>query len=112
MATKPGARDRMVIFEVITSKPLPIGQQVFISGDQPILGTWRADGFPLTRMDDLIWSASAVVTGSDPVTFKITRGSWATEAVNDDGTVPGNLTIDPVNKPKISVRVTRWKDRA
>lgn len=112
MTRKPGARDRMVVFEVSTAKPLPIGQQIFIAGDQPILGNWRADGFPLTRMDELVWAASAVVEGSAPIAFKVTRGSWATEAVNEDGTIPGNLSVDPVNKPKMAVRVTRWKDGA
>ena len=112
MTRQPGPRDRMVIFEVLTTKALPVGQQVFIAGEHPGLGNWRPDGFPLTRMDDLIWSASAVVDGAEPVAFKITRGSWRTEAVNPDGSIPGNLTVDPVNRPKISVRVERWRDEA
>ena len=112
MSRKPGARDRMVIFEVTTARPLAIGQQVFVSGSQPMLGNWKADGFPLTRMDDLLWSASAVVEGAAPIEFKITRGSWATEAVNPDGSIPANFTVDPVNRPKVAVRVERWKDQA
>ena len=61
------AAERAVVFEVTTHKPLPVGQQIFIAGNQPMIGAWKPDGFPLTRMDDnTFWFALA---SSDALLF-------------------------------------------
>lgn len=71
--------ERMVTFEITTTRPLPVGQQVFISGNIDPLGNWQADGFPLTRLDDNLWSGYTVIKPGMEVEFKITRGTWASE---------------------------------
>ena len=49
-SSKVRKTQRTVQFEVKTLKPLPVGQQVFVSGTQRVLGNWRPDGVPLTPL--------------------------------------------------------------
>lgn len=103
-------RQRMIVFEITTPSALPVGDQVFVSGDHPVLGQWRADGLPLTRMDERLWTGSAMVPIGVPVSFKVTRGSWETEAVDAEGNVPPNTEVPAEGTPCVKVQVERWKD--
>jgi hypothetical protein len=102
--------ERTVSFEVKTAKPLPVGQQVFIAGNARMLGAWRPDGFPLTRMGELVWFGSAILPTDLSVEFKVTRGTWADEEVLDDGSAPPNNVIKPGGDISIRRTVTAWKD--
>lgn len=103
--------EKIVLFEITTTRPLPVGQQVFIAGNQPMLGDWKPDGFPLTRMDDNTWAATAIVAPQIPLEFKITRGTWESEAVGDGGVIPTN-TIVETGRSRIVATVSRWRDDA
>ncbi len=117
MADKPGKKssrinERMVTFEITTLRPLPVGQQVFISGDTDALGHWRADGFPLTRLDDNLWSGYMLAREDQPIEFKITRGGWH----NEEADKPGAAREDNHKLPaggNITFRhiVNSWIDR-
>ncbi len=109
-AKKSRANAKPVIFEITTARPLPVGQQVFIAGNQPMLGRWQPDGLPLTRMDDNTWVATAIVKPDAPLEFKITRGTWETEAVGDSGEILPNIVIDAAGKSRITAIVNRWRD--
>lgn len=109
-ARKSRTTEKTVIFEITTVKPLRAGQQVFIAGNQTMLGAWRPDGLPLTRMDENTWVASAIINTTKPLEFKITRGTWETEAVNEDGSLQSNIEIDTSAKARIVATVKRWRD--
>ncbi len=112
MATTARSRSasRQITFEVTTSTPLPVGEQVFIAGDTDALGNWAADGFPLTRVEDTVWSGSLLFPASQRVEYKITRGAWNAEEALEDGSVPGNQAIEPGPDRLVQHRVARWKD--
>lgn len=42
--------------------------------------------------------------------FKITRGSWETEAASKRGSTPGNQAFDNIRNDTMKVRIERWKD--
>jgi len=105
------SKEKIVLFEITTTRPLPVGQQVFIAGNQPLLGDWKPDGFPLTRMDENTWAATAIVDPEIALEFKITRGTWETEAVGDGGTIPTNTIVES-GKSRIVATVSRWRDDA
>ena len=109
---KTRSTERTITFEVITPTPLPVGEQVFISGNQAELGEWKPDGFPLTREDDNRWIGSLVVPPEETVAYKITRGSWESEEVDEQGQVPQDKTIEPGPHRKVTHRISRWKDLA
>lgn len=104
--------ERTITFEITTPTSLPVGQQVFISGNIDMLGAWRPDGFPLTRMDDLLWTGYAVISSGTPIEFKITRGTWNTEEADAEGQVrTHNQTLPEQGNVAYRHKVVRWIDR-
>ncbi len=102
--------ERTVTFEVKTRKPLPVGEQVFITGDIQMLGRWRPDGFPLTRMGENTWGGTAILPSDRTIEFKITRGSWNDEEILDDGSAPANGVIPSGGDHAVRRSVAAWKD--
>jgi hypothetical protein len=102
---------RTVVFEIETAKPLPVGEQVFIAGSADMLGAWAPDGFPLTRLGENLWSASAILPSAETVEYKVTRGSWDTEEALESGESPANSVLEPGGDEKVARRVAAWKDR-
>lgn len=105
-------KNRRVTFEIRTERPLSVGEQVFIAGNQEMLGNWKADGFPLTRMADNIWTGAAILPGDETVEFKITRGDWDTEEINADGKAPENSVLKPGGDTAVRRTIASWKDMA
>ena len=46
VAARNRGESRQVTFEVVTKTPLPVGEQVFVTGNQDSLGNWAPDGLP------------------------------------------------------------------
>lgn len=108
---KSNTDSKKVLFTVRTVGPLPMGQQVFISGGLPALGNWDADGLALTRMDDNCWSAQLQVPAGQQVAYKITRGSWSAEEVTRDDCVPADYSFVVQGEDvQIDHLVHHWKD--
>ncbi|HEY8239915.1 MAG TPA: CBM20 domain-containing protein [Kiritimatiellia bacterium] len=102
--------ERTVSFEIKTAKPLSVGEQVFIAGNVSMLGAWRPDGFPLTRMGEDTWFGSAILPNDIVIEFKVTRGSWDDEEVQEDGSAPPNAVLKPGGDVSVRRSVTGWKD--
>ncbi len=94
----------------VTVDHLPEGDKVHIVGNVPSLGTWDPAGVPLNRSEDGVWSRSFDIDADLPVQFKITRGSWVTEALNADDTIPENNLLFVTQPTTVSVHVAKWKD--
>lgn len=113
MAAKARSESRQITFEVTTRKPLPVGEQVFITGNHDSLGNWDPDGFPLTRTADNVWVGSAVFPAGQTIEYKITRGSWDSEEALENGAVPAaNKTALADQDRQVRHEVARWKDTA
>lgn len=110
--TKRRKRNRTVNFEVRTLAPLSVGEQVFISGNVAELGRWQPDGFPLTRMGENIWAGTATLPVHEDVEYKVTRGSWDTEEVDEAGVVPGNSALKSGGDTTVRRTVAKWRDQA
>lgn len=100
---------RMLVV-VQTAVSLGVGEQVFLTGSTAELGAWSPDSIPMTRMDENRWEAPLRLRSDQPVEFKITRGTWSTEAVDANGRVPGNRLLEPQEEGQMVVNVTAWKD--
>ena len=107
-----GSTGRTITFEINTPIPLAVGEQVFVSGNQAELGEWKADGFPLTREDDNRWTGTVVVASREAIAYKITRGSWESEEVDENGHIPQDKRIEPGPNRRVTHRINRWKDLA
>jgi predicted alpha/beta superfamily hydrolase len=103
---------RKIRFKVCTTEPLPTGEQIFIAGSDETLGHWQADGLALTRMEDLVWEAEAALPVDQPISYKVTRGSWDAEEVRKDGTIPKDYIIPSGSDDLIEEHlIYHWNDR-
>lgn len=110
MPAKRKDENRQITFEVITRVPLPVGEQVFISGNQHVLGNWNSEGFPLARTDDNTWAGSVILPVTEIVEYKVTRGSWESEEVQEDGRIPPNFVLEAGRSRVVRHEVKRWRD--
>lgn len=101
---------RTITFEITTAAPLQAGEQVFVTGEPAELGSWQPDGLPLSRLNDSLWSASVTLPGANGFEFKITRGSWDAEQVDQEGNRPGNSVVKPGHDEVVRVHVQNWSD--
>lgn len=64
---------------------------VYITGNRPECGFWNPGFYAMDG--DMPRSARLKVAEGDRVEFKFTLGSWETEALSDEGTVPKNYVV-------------------
>jgi predicted alpha/beta superfamily hydrolase len=61
-------------------------------------------------MGDFLWSGNVSLPGGKPIPYKLTRGSWASEEIKEDGSVPSNHTLKAGIDTCVEHRVYHWKD--
>ncbi|MEW6194270.1 MAG: serine hydrolase [Bacteroidota bacterium] len=95
---------------VVESNYLPGGSQLYIIGNHRFLGQWIRTGIPMSPQKDGSWLKSFSFPDSTKLEFKITRGSWQSEAVNSDGTIPPNFSYVVEKDTTLNIRIADWKD--
>jgi len=98
-----------ITFEVIP-KILPDSSTIYITGNHKELGFWNPQKIPLLKQADGRWSISFKFKSGTYLEYKITRGSWQTEAVSADGAVPSNSILEVEGDTTIHIEVETWKD--
>jgi enterochelin esterase-like enzyme len=81
-----------IMLTVIANVPDDCGT-VYITGNRSELGLWNPGIYAMEGGGDLPRSARLKVAAGTRVEFKFTLGSWETEALSDDGTVPPNYVV-------------------
>ena len=109
--TAPPADPAALTIRVVPDT-LPPGSTVYLTGDLPALGEWTPDGFPLKSGNDGSWSGNLAVARGTSLSFKITRGSWETEAVDSDGIEFPNTALRISRDTTVTIRVPGWRDTA
>jgi len=105
-----GKEPPAVTFRVI-AHDIPEPHQIYVAGNLPLLGTWDPDGLRLARESDSSWSATVSIPAGQTLEFKITRGSWGTEAVGSDGLERPNVTALVEDDTTLTIAVAQWRDR-
>ena len=86
--------------------------RVFVTGDHKLLGDWQPDKIELQRLQgENVFKKSIEFPAKTPVNFKFTRGSWGTERLQDDGTIPSNSRIFLNSDTTFSLTINRWRDQ-
>ncbi|MDZ7626524.1 MAG: CBM20 domain-containing protein [Ignavibacteriaceae bacterium] len=60
---------------------LPEGSKIYITGNDDQMGNWQPDSIELSEIEKGKWSKSFSFIKGKKLEFKITRGSWNTEAL-------------------------------
>ena len=102
-------QEKEITFSVIP-KSLPDAAVIYITGNHKKLGMWNPGAVPLERQHDACWSKTFWFKNDANLEYKITRGSWQTEAVNLEGAVLPNSRLSVKNDTTIIIKIENWKD--
>jgi predicted alpha/beta superfamily hydrolase len=100
---------KSVTFKVIPES-LPDTSQVYVSGNDILLGEWNPAAVTLMKFPDGSWRKTFSFPAGTHLEYKFTRGSWHTEAVDSLGFVPSNYILNVEEDSTIIIRVAGWKD--
>lgn len=95
----------------LTAKNLPEGSSVYITGNDDQLGNWQPDSIQLDRNQNGNWTKDFSFEKGKKLEFKITRGSWKTQALNSDGSVPPNYAFEVLRDTITKIKINRWADQ-
>ena len=84
--------------------------KVFVSGNIAALGNWHPGQIKLERVENKIWSTTFNVEKGTRLEFKFTKGSWATEALGSDSSVPQNTVVIPTHDTTVVSTIFNWRD--
>ncbi len=104
-------RKQVVTIQIIP-KILPEGDKVYIVGNHDLLGSWMPELVPLEKQDDGSWCRQFLLRRNSKLEFKITRGSWHTEAADAEGKVLPNFTATVNSDKKLTLHIENWRDLA
>jgi len=84
-------------------------ENVFIIGDNIKLGRWQ-EGMAqkLNRVNDSTFVLLLEFDKPETLQFKFTKGSWANEALNDDGSLPNNTTVRLSQDTALTYTINKW----
>lgn len=104
------AQKKVNVEIIVISETVPPSSGVYVTGNNNSLGNWQPDAVKLNKMSKDKWSEKFIFNHGDKIEFKVTRGSWANEALNDDGSVPSNYIIEVKKDTTIQITVKLWAD--
>jgi predicted alpha/beta superfamily hydrolase len=84
---------------------------IYVTGNHIKLGNWQPDVVKLSKSETGENSKSISFKYGEMIEFKITRGNWDTEALNVDGSTPGNFTLTVKNDTTINIQIKLWADQ-
>lgn len=109
-ATPPIPGNDMDVTLRVECPPVPEGDRVYVVGNLPALGNWNPAAVPLEQQSDGAWIRVFHLRRGTPLELKITRGSWASEGLDDQRRIRPNLRVRAGDTPVITVRIGGWRD--
>jgi predicted alpha/beta superfamily hydrolase len=101
-----------VIIRVVLPAGTSSNDRITVAGNHALLGSWDPSVSRLTRVSDSIAEGRFEIPRGTHLEFKVTRGTWDTEAIYlATGEVPSNTVIRAERGRVVVVRPLGWKDR-
>ena len=102
------SQDTVKVTIIVKANNLPVDYSVYVAGNDVKLGNWQPDAVKLSEIEKGKWSKRFSFIKNKKLEFKITRGSWETEALNDDGSIPVNHKLEVVKDTVVEIEVKLW----
>jgi len=104
------SQSKKLVVRVVVPPTTPEEASIFITGNTPSLGEWDPGKVRLQKVNDSVWSFLVTATVGDIIEFKITRGTWTTEAIYVDGMIPQNMTVRVLSDTTLVLKPVTWND--
>lgn len=105
---------KTVTIVAVTPFLTPANSSIFLTGDLPGRCNWQADCVKMSQIEPGIYSAQIEVPNNqNEIVYKITRGSWETEAADSYSRPYDNsiVKMDETDSPVV-LDIIHWKDLA
>jgi CubicO group peptidase (beta-lactamase class C family) len=102
--------DMKTVTFIVNSETTSANDSIFITGNNRKLGNWNPNRVRLQKNDPFIWERTFFFEKGLDLKYKITRGSWDSEGLNDQKKVPDNYKLNVQSDTTVIVRVPFWKD--
>ncbi|WP_396197351.1 alpha/beta hydrolase-fold protein, partial [Flavobacterium sp.] len=100
-----GQNNSIITFKVQVPNAI---DEVYITGNQEILGNWNPSKIKMNRISDFEREISLPLTF--PIELKFTRGNWESEAIIKSNGETSNLLIENSSKKTYIYKVRYWID--
>jgi len=99
-----------VTFRVVTPVSTPRDANIYIAGNDSLLGLWDPGRVSLRAENDSVWVGEFRFAHGKELEYKITRGAWNLEAIYQEGEIPQNNRLVVERDTAIVVRPLMWRD--
>ena len=83
---------------------------IFIAGNTDRLGNWQPSEIMLRQLNDSLWVFRDTFAVHSTIEFKITQGTWSSEAIYSEGTVPQNTVCSVSGDTVLHMTPLFWSD--
>lgn len=104
------AQDTAQVTFIVEAENVPESSMIYIAGNDVSLGRWAPDGQQMEFIENK-WQKKLQFQKGVSLEFKFTRGSWQTEALNDEGSVPANYKLKIINDTTVVYKIKLWADQ-
>lgn len=99
-----------ITINVIMPPSTPANTTIYLTGNHPLLGNWIPKSMVVEEINDSLRSITFSMPRGYNLEFKISRGSWDTQAMYRAGEVPDNISVRVTQDTVITLRPVGWKD--
>ncbi len=99
-----------VTLEVI-SPTLEDTSKIYVAGNIEELGGWKPDKVMLNYSGNKIWNKKFEIVKGTRLEYKFTKGSWATEALGSDSSIPQNAVLVANRDTIVLITIFNWRDK-
>lgn len=86
-------------------------KQVYLTGNNSHLGNWKPAAVPMDRESDSLWSKTLSFKNGETVEYKVTAGSWWTEALGSNGKIYDRPRLRVESDAVVRVNVHDWLNK-
>lgn len=97
---------------IVTSENVPEKSTIYITGNHSLTGNWDPGKVSLTKKENSIWEREFSFPKGFHLEYKLTLGSWESEALDEEGKVPANSSLKIVNDTTVIIDVKSWGDQS
>ena len=105
------AQEKVKVTLELIAPTLDDTTKVFVAGNIEPLGLWRADKIQMNKISKEKWIYEFEIEKGTQVEYKFTKGSWQTEALGNDLSIPKNNILIAERDTTVSKTILNWRDK-
>jgi serine phosphatase RsbU (regulator of sigma subunit) len=102
--------DKKVKF-IVRLKDKSFNYNLYLSGNDTILGNWHAKAVPMDKISDSEWVKTISFREGEKIEFKANSGSWWAEPLDSSQNLYGNFSLKINNDTNIIINVFGWSNK-